>query len=69
MKVYCRIEDDEVEHEDSGRVVPGVVATCLRCGHVTKAYGTGEGSRKRCLCLMRDECPNAENNYYADARD
>ena len=66
MIVHCTIEDDYVEHEDSGRSVPGTVAICLKCGHTTKAYGTTEGSRKRCLYLMRQECPQGESNYYVE---
>ena len=66
MTVYCQVEDDYVEHEDSGRAVAGTRAKCYRCGHETIAYGTTEGSRKRCLCLMREQCPRGESNYYEE---
>lgn len=49
--------------------VKGVVAECLECGHTTESFGTGEGSRKRCLVLMREECPNEEENFYVDEDD
>ena len=68
MTVYCRIEEDYVEHEDSGRAVGGTKATCYRCGHVTTAYGSTEGSKTRCLCLMREQCPKGESNYYQEDR-
>lgn len=67
MVVHCKVESDYVEHEDSGREVEGTVATCERCGHVTKAYGSSNGSRKRCLVLMREQCPKGESNYYMEA--
>src|SRR5206468_282498 len=44
-----------------------VRATCSRCGHETESGGTGENSIKRCLVLMRGECPQGENNRYEDA--
>lgn len=45
---------------------PGVRAECLRCSHVTESAGTGEASRRRCLALMREECPGDEENFYVD---
>ena len=35
--------------------------------HSTESYGTGDKSVKRCLALMRDECPMGENNFYVEA--
>ena len=64
-KVSCKIEETSLTN-DSGREVEGVQATCSECGHVTESYGTGENSRKRCLALMREECPEGETNYYID---
>ena len=69
MIVYCRVEEDEVEHDDSGRYVSGTKATCYRCGHETTSCGTSEGSRKRCLYLMGQECPKGEGNFYEEDRD
>jgi hypothetical protein len=63
MKVLCEIEETELENED-GREVPGMSATCARCGHETESFGTGDNSRKRCLVLMREECPKGEHNFY-----
>lgn len=67
MTVHCDVRHDEVEHEDSGRMVAGTRATCERCGHETIAYGSSDGSRKRCLMLMREQCPNGESNYYVES--
>lgn len=62
MKVECSIS--EIPHPDNGR--PAVQATCSRCEHKTVSFGTGEGSRKRCLVLLREECPEEERNFYVD---
>ena len=34
------------------------------CQHTTESFGTGEKSVKRCLVLMRQECPEGEENFY-----
>jgi hypothetical protein len=44
--------------------VDGVEATCTECGHCVESYGTSERSIKRCLVLMRRECPRREANFY-----
>ncbi|MDP3766634.1 MAG: hypothetical protein Q8S13_01340, partial [Dehalococcoidia bacterium] len=64
MNVECEVV--EVELDDDGRDVEGVKAICSRCGHETESFGTGDSSRRRCLALMRDECPNGESNYYVE---
>jgi hypothetical protein len=64
-RVRCKIEEELLETE-MGREVAGVRAECLRCGHTTESYGTGEGSRRRCLVMMREECPEEGDHYYVD---
>lgn len=66
MRVKCDIEEVTLEN-DSGREVEGVCATCQECGHETESFGTGEASVKRCLALMREECPEDGNNFYEEA--
>jgi uncharacterized Zn finger protein len=44
-----------------------VSAECSECGHVTESYGTGDNSRRRCLVLMREECPVGSRNYYVES--
>ena len=63
MNVECTVEEVELEN-DSGREQPGVRVTCSRCDHVVEAFGTGEGSLRRCGALLREECPNNEANFY-----
>lgn len=67
-RVECEIEEVELEN-DEGRSRAGVRATCSDCGHETESFGTGEKSRKRCLALMREECPEGVENYYVDANE
>ena len=50
--------------DDYDRLAPAVEATCSRCGHTTESFGDSENSVKRCLALMREECPKKQNNYY-----
>jgi hypothetical protein len=66
MKVCCEIEETLLENED-GFDQEGVRATCGRCGHTTESFGTGEVSRRRCLALLREECPQGERNFYVDS--
>ena len=62
MKVECEIEQVELE-ATNGAPVDSVRATCERCQHTTESFGTGEKSVKRCLVLMRQECPEGEENF------
>lgn len=64
-RVTCSIEPADLDG-DHGRTVPGVRATCSECDHQTESFGTGEGSRRRCLILMREECPLGKTNFYVD---
>jgi hypothetical protein len=65
-RIEFQIEETELEN-DSGRMIPGVIARCSECDHETESYGTGENSRKRCLVLMREECPCGDDNFYVDS--
>lgn len=65
MQVKCEIEEVDLENEH-GTVVEGLRATCDRCLHETESFGTGPASQKRCLALMREECPKGERNFYVD---
>jgi len=65
MRVRCEI--DYVELEGDYATVEGVCVTCSRCGHESESYGTSDASVRRCLVLLREECPNGERNYYFEA--
>lgn len=64
-RVTCSIDQVDLEN-DRGHEVPGVRATCHRCDHTTESFGTGPASVKRCLVLLREECPNDEENFYVE---
>ncbi|HET9376407.1 MAG TPA: hypothetical protein VFO40_15645 [Chthoniobacterales bacterium] len=55
---YIELENDE------GHSVESVAVTCNKCGHCTESFGTGGDSIRRCLALLREECPNGEENWY-----
>jgi hypothetical protein len=38
--------------------------TCSRCDHQTESFGTSGASIRRCLALLREECPEDEENFY-----
>ncbi len=64
-KIKCDIEEITLEG-DYDNEVPGIMATCSKCGHSTESYGTSESSIKRCLALMNEECPEGEDNFYEE---
>ena len=64
-RVACDVVPVYLENEN-GREVEGVVATCSRCGHETESYGTGAASVRRCLALLRVECPCAAGTFNVD---
>lgn len=65
MRVKATVTEVELISE-RGYPVNGVQAECSRCEHETESYGTSEASIKRCLALLREECPRNEKNYYGE---
>jgi hypothetical protein len=65
MKTSASIHETLLTN-DEGREVEGVTATCSRCGHTTESFGTGSNSIRRCLVLLREECPEGEANFYEE---
>lgn len=51
---------------DYGVSVDSVQLKCNRCGHVTESFGESSDSIKRCLALMKEECPQGESNWYVE---
>jgi hypothetical protein len=68
MRVPCTIDETEIENEN-GYPVSATVATCSRCDHQTESFGTSGASVRRCLVLMREECPYSESNFYVGEGD
>jgi hypothetical protein len=69
MSRSIQVDIEEVVLEGDHGPVDGVRATCSECDHATEAFGTGPGSRKRCLALMREECEedDDEEHWYEDS--
>ncbi len=70
MNVLVATSEERVEaNEIAGGSILGIVARCTKCDHVTESWGTTERSVRRCLALMREECPEGETNFYVDEND
>ena len=65
MRIVCDVEETTLTN-DEGHDVESVEATCSRCGHMTESFGNGDASIRRCLALMRDECPRGQWNWYVE---
>ena len=65
MKVECEIQHVELEN-DEDHDVEGVIVTCSRCDHCEESFGTSDASVRRCLVLLRENCPRDEKNFYVD---
>jgi hypothetical protein len=63
MEVPCSVDYCQLENDD-GREIDSVEVTCSRCDHTTQSYGDSAASVRRCLVLLREECPRGESNYY-----
>ena len=57
-----RVECGVTYDEEDGREY--VEVTCGRCGHSVRSWGDSDSSVRRCLVLLREECPEGENNFY-----
>ena len=66
MRVKVRVEEIELDGDDSEYPVPSVEVTCTRCKHSVQVFGTSEASIKRGCLMLREECPEGESNFYAD---
>lgn len=64
-EVECIISETEVER-DFGDFVGAVTAHCTQCDHETLSLGTSDRSVRRCLAMMREECPWGESNFYTE---
>lgn len=62
MRVSVDIEHADVEG-DYG-TVEGIRLTCERCDHSVEVAGTSDRSARRGAIMLREECPEAEDNFY-----
>jgi hypothetical protein len=61
--VYARVE--QVSRRGDYTDMQGVRATCSKCGHQVECFGTGERSRNRVMAMLRESCPERQDNYYS----
>jgi len=62
MRVAVDIDNADVEGEYG--LVDGICLTCERCGHSVEVAGTSDRSARRGAIMLREECPENEDNYY-----
>lgn len=67
MRVSCEV--DYVDLDGDYTEIPSVRVTCSRCGHEVESYGQHERSVRRCLVLLRQQCPRGEKNFYVTDED
>lgn len=65
QRVKCKVEEVMVEG-DNGRKVPGIQATCGDCGACREVFGRSDASKKAALAQLRENCEEAEGNFYVD---
>ena len=61
--VNCEVELLDLPN-DKDQPVPSIRLTCERCGHTTESFGQRGRSLRRCLAVMKEECPRGEENFY-----
>lgn len=62
-EVTCKIENVRVEGP-TGKLIPGVRATCSQCDDVQEAAGTSSKSVRLCLLRLRENCEECDDNFY-----
>jgi hypothetical protein len=67
-RVECEVESCDLMGSNQ-KMIPSVRLTCTECGHKEQAFGEGEASIKRCLALMREHCPEDQDNFYVSDDD
>jgi hypothetical protein len=63
VKVPVHVIEDELDG-DYGPVA-GLRLACSRCGHEVEVFGTEGSSARRGALMLREQCPNNENNFYS----
>lgn len=62
--VLCSVAYVDLEGDNGPQA--GVEVTCNRCKHTAESFGEGPESIRRCLALLRDDCPRNEKNWYVE---
>jgi hypothetical protein len=67
LMIAISVTIDEIELDGDGGgggVIPGLLLTCDKCGHTVEVYGTSGVSARRGAIMLRDECPDGDDNFY-----
>ena len=64
-QIECDVHFFDKDNE-KGSTTPAVQITCGLCGHSVEVFGQGEGSVKRGLAMLREECPKGKKNWYVE---
>jgi hypothetical protein len=62
--VLCSVAYVDLEGDNGPQA--GVEVTCNRCKHTAESFGEGSESIRRCLALLREDCPRNEKNWYVE---
>jgi hypothetical protein len=62
-RISCEVTRTMLTNE-RGQEVPGVEVMCLHCEHTVESFGTTGASVRRCLALLREQCPEEMENFY-----
>ena len=62
-KVECTLAQTIYRKHKAGRYDKTVVR-CTECGHAQESSGSGDGSIRRCLAMLKQSCPRGERNFY-----
>lgn len=61
--VICSVEVTTALNDDE-REQTCTIVTCGECAHKTQSWGDSSRSVRRCLALLREECPEEQENFY-----
>jgi hypothetical protein len=64
--MQVEVEVRQIQMQGDYCEVDAVQAACRRCGHCVESFGTSDRSIRRCLVLLREECPNGGSNFYVE---
>lgn len=67
MKVLVTVCETTLEG-DEGQDIEGVRVTCDRCDHAVEIFGTSDRSIRRGCVMLREECPQNEENFYTEEK-
>jgi hypothetical protein len=55
---------EELIENQREKMVPGVVATCGKCGLQAQCFGRSQKSVNRAMAYLREHCLRNEDNFY-----